>query len=266
MKRTLNPLFLSLVALFFLACQPNSQAAGKETDPLAPSAKAPDHSPFTTLLQRHVDREGMVNYKGFIQDMAALDKYLETLSRSAPDKKTWSEAEQIAYWINVYNAFTIKLIADNYPVKSIQDLHPKVKIPLVNTVWHKKFFQIGGEDMSLDQVEHKILRKEFEEPRIHFAINCASYSCPPLMNAAFTAENLDKELDKMTRAFINDPKRNKITKDRAELSKIFSWFTGDFTKNGNLIAYINRYSKVKLEPKAKISYMEYDWSLNEQKK
>jgi hypothetical protein len=226
-------------------------------------AMPPSHQPWTELLSQHVANNGNVNYKGFIKDKAKLDRYLDALSSSPPDKNTWSEQEQVAYWINAYNAFTVKLIVDNYPVKSIQDLHPTFNIPLVNTVWHKKFFKIGGEDASLDQIEHKILRKEFDEPRIHFAINCASVSCPPLRNEAYEAAKLDKQLDEQARIFINNITYNNIRADRAEISSIFSWFKGDFTSSGSLIDYLNRYSKTKINPNAKVSHMKYNWDLNE---
>ncbi|HSJ67025.1 MAG TPA: DUF547 domain-containing protein, partial [Anditalea sp.] len=192
-----------------------------------------------------------------------LEKYLNVLSTSPPDKNIWSENEQLAYWINAYNAFTVKLIVDNYPVKSIQDLHPLFKIPLINTVWHKKFFQIGGEDTSLDQIEHKILRKEFNEPRIHFAINCESVSCPPLRNEAYVAEKLEKQLEEQGRIFINNLPYNKINADKVEISSIFKWFKGDFTKNGSIIDYLNKFSKVQISSNAKISHLEYNWGLNE---
>jgi hypothetical protein len=223
----------------------------------------PSHQLFDELLKKHVTPKGMVNYKGFIQDKTKLEKYLDLLSNNAPDRKTWSKNEQLAYWINAYNAFTIKLIVDNYPVKSIKDLDPKVSIPLVNTVWHIKFFKIGGQDASLDEIEHKILRKEFEEPRIHFAINCASISCPKLLNEAFRSDIIDYQLDKVAKSFINDPSQNKITPNKIEISQIFSWFKGDFTKNGSLIDYLNQYSSVKISSNAKISHLNYDWSLNE---
>ncbi|MTI19476.1 DUF547 domain-containing protein, partial [Fulvivirga sp. RKSG066] len=189
----------------------------------------PSHEIWNELTKKHVKANGMVDYKGFINDRKKLEAYLDLLSNNAPDKDKWSENEQLAYWINAYNAFTIKLIIDNYPLESIQDLHPTLKIPGVNTVWHKKFFKIGGEEASLDEIEHDILRKEFEEPRIHFAINCASFSCPPLRAEAYMADKLDKQLDEMATQFINDDKRNKITPDNPEVSKIFSWFTKDFT-------------------------------------
>ncbi|MCH7413586.1 DUF547 domain-containing protein [Belliella sp. R4-6] len=247
--------FILSILLFNFSCGASNLGAK--------ATKAPSHKEFDALLKKHVSSSGVVDYKGFIEDKAKLHIYCDLLSNNAPDRKTWTKEEQLAYWINAYNAFTIKLIADNYPVESIQDLHPKIKIPLVNTVWHIKFFKIGGQDASLDEIEHKILRKEFDEPRIHFAINCASYSCPPLLNEAFVAEKVDAQLDKVAKSFINDHKRNKISADKIEVSKIFSWFKGDFTKNGSLIDYLNKYSKVKINPKAKVSHLDYDWSLNE---
>jgi hypothetical protein len=247
-----------LLLLFFLcsaACA-SSELGQKNSTP-------PPHKIFDELLKKHVSNDGIVDYKGFINDKEKLETYLSLLSNNAPDRENWSKNEQLAYWINVYNAFTIKLIVDNYPVNSIQDLHPTIKIPLVNTVWHKKFFKIGGKDASLDEVEHKILRKEFDEPRIHFAVNCASYSCPPLLNEAFVPEKIDQQLDSQAKKFINDKRHNKISANEIEISQIFSWFKGDFTQNGNLIDYLNKYSNVKISSGAKISNMEYDWSLNE---
>lgn len=223
----------------------------------------PSHQLWDQLVRAHVKPDGSVNYKGFIQDKSKLEQYLKLISDNAPDRKTWSKDEQMAYWINAYNAFTVKLIVDNYPVKSIRDLGPTLKIPLIKDVWHYKFFKIGGEESSLDEIEHSILRKEFDEPRIHFAINCASVSCPPLLNEAFVAEKLEAQLTKVATTFINDPTRNKITADQAQVSSIFSWFKGDFTKKGTLIDFLNLYSKIKIKATAKISHLDYNWNLNE---
>jgi len=251
----MKPIILILAFFVTIACGgPIPEMAGTE---------APDHSIWNILLQKHVSPKGKVNYKGFISDKASLEAYLELLSKNAPDRETWSEEEQLAYWINAYNAFTVKLIVDNYPTGSIRDLGPKLKIPLVNDVWHYKFFKIGGQESSLDEIEHSILRKEFEEPRIHFAINCASVSCPPLLNEAFIPEKLESQMDKVAKGFINDPSRNKISKNEVEVSPIFSWFKGDFTKNGSLIDFLNKYSNIKINSDAKVSHMKYDWNLNE---
>lgn len=225
--------------------------------------KPPSHQNFDEFLKKFVSEEGKVDYKGMGLQKGDLEKYLNLLSKNPPDRTTWTKEEQLAYWINAYNAFTLKLILDHYPIKSIQDIKPKYPIPLINTVWHLEFFQIGGKPASLDEIEHKILRKEFDEPRIHFAINCASISCPILSRDAYIPEKLEKQLDSAARGFINDPKRNKISFDKVEISKIFSWFGEDFTRNGSLIDYLNRYSKFKISPKAKINHLNYDWSLNE---
>ena len=223
----------------------------------------PSHQIWDQLVKAHVKPSGLVDYKGFIKDKAKLEQYLKLISENAPDRKTWSKNQQLAYWINAYNAFTVKLIVDNYPTQSIRDLGPKLKIPLIKDVWHYKFFKIGGVESSLDEIEHSILRKEFDEPRIHFAINCASVSCPPLLNEAFMPEKLESQLQKVAVAFINDPTRNKINPDKVQISAIFSWFQGDFTKKGSLIDFLNQYAKVKIKSNAKVSHLDYNWNLNE---
>jgi hypothetical protein len=228
------------------------------------SGNPPSHEIFDDLLRSNVSGD-QVDYKGFINSKEKFEKYLDLISENPPDRGKWSKKEQLAYWINAYNAFTIKLIIDNYPVESIQDLHPTIYIPLVRTVWHKKFFNIGEVEMNLDEIEHDILRKEFNEPRIHFAINCASFSCPPLRNEAFTADKIDKQLEEQAVTFVNDSERNKISTNSADVSRIFSWFSKDFTKDGSLIQFLNKYSKVKLNEDAKIKYLDYDWSLNDKK-
>lgn len=253
--KILKSSLIGLLIFGLFACS-GSLLGGTGTNP-------PSHLPWDQLLKSHVGTDGKVNYKGFIKDKAKLEAYLKTLSENAPDRSKWSKKEQLAYWINAYNAFTVKLIVDNYPTESIRDLGPKLKIPMVSDVWHYKFFKIGGKESSLDEIEHSILRKEFEEPRIHFAINCASVSCPPLLNEAFVSEKLESQLQKVAVNFINDPKRNKITPESAQVSSIFSWFKGDFTKKGSLNDFLNQYSKVKLKPNAKISFLDYDWNLNE---
>jgi hypothetical protein len=148
---------------------------------------------------------------------------------------------------------TIDLIVRNYPLKSIKD----IKNP-----WEQRSWSIGKKSISLKEIEHEILRK-MNEPRIHFGINCASFSCPPLMNEAFTAAKVDAQLERLAVQFINDPKRNRITRDRIEISNIFRWFKKDFTKNGDLIDFLNKYSKVAIDKNARLRYMDYDWSLNE---
>ncbi|GEO21271.1 DUF547 domain-containing protein [Cyclobacterium qasimii] len=250
-----NLLFYFSILLINLSCGSSSLGQVGTTPP--------SHSTFDTLLKMHVSEQGKVDYKGFIADVDKLDTYLALLSNNAPDRNAWSEAEQLAYWINAYNAYTIKLIINHYPVESIRDIGPKLSIPIVNTVWHLEFFEIGGKPASLDEIEHKILRKEFDEPRIHFAINCASISCPRLWNRAYTAKNLDAELEQSARSFINDPNYNDLANNRAAVSSLFSWFSSDFTKNGSLVDFINQYATKPLNKDAEITYKDYNWNLNE---
>ncbi len=230
----------------------------------AASAVAIDHSGFDNLLKKNVSDKGLVNYKALKADPAALDQYLALVSKNPP-AASWSKNEQMAYWINAYNAYTIRLILDHYPLKSIKDIGSKIKIPFVTTPWAAKFFSIGGEKMSLDNIEHGTLRKNYNDPRIHFALVCASISCPRLRNEAYTPAKLDAQLDDQGRDFLNNPAKNKPGKTSAQLSKYFDWYKGDWEKNGQSVsAWVNKYSTVKMDAKASISYLGYNWSLNAQ--
>jgi len=217
---------------------------------------------YNVLLNKHVSEKGNVNYKGFIEDREPFEEYLDLLAEMPPSD-SWSEDEKLAYWINAYNAFTIKLIIEHYPIESIEELHPTLYIPGVRSVWHKKFFSIGGVEMNLNDIEHEILRKQFEELRIHFAIVCASKSCPKLLNEAYVADKLEEQLTAQVKGFLADDFRNKISTDKVELSKIFSWFKEDFTKDGSLIDFVDQYTEIQINEDADISYLKYDWGLNE---
>lgn len=218
------------------------------------------HQSLTTLLQKHVSSDGRVNYASLKADSNALNDYLGLLEHHHPNKG-WTSNERKAYWINTYNAFTLRLIIRNYPVSSIKDLGGAVY--KVNTPWDIRFITIEGYNYDLNNIEHDILRKEWSDARIHFAVNCASVSCPILANTAYEAATLDTQLDEAARRFINDPTRNRLSNDEAELSKIFRWFKGDFTRKGNLIDFINHYAENPLNASASINYLDYDWNLNE---
>lgn len=153
-----------------------------------------DHSTYDKLLKKYVTAQGLVDYKGFKADETVFNQYLALLNKNPP-AASWSKADQMAYWINAYNAYTIRLILDHYPVQSIKDIGSKIQIPFVTTPWAAKFFSISGEQMSLDNIEHGILRQKFDDPRIHFTLVCASISCPRLRNEAYTAAQLEKQLD-----------------------------------------------------------------------
>lgn len=220
------------------------------------------HAIWDELTHKHVTDEGFVNYKGFIKDSSKLNNYLELLSKNHP-KDTWTSNQRKAYWINAYNAFTIKLIVDNYPVESIKDLGGSIY--KVNTPWDIKFIKIGEEEYDLNNIEHSILRKEWEDPRIHAAVNCASVSCPALMQGAYIADKLDQQLDTQMKRFIQDSNKNTIAKNELKLSRIFKWFSGDFKNiSPSVIAYLNKYSSVEISEDADIEYVEYDWSLNDE--
>ena len=218
------------------------------------------HKIWDDLLKKHVDDNGWVNYKEFIKDTIQLNEYLELLKNNPPNEKKWTKEEQMAFWINAYKAFTVKLILDNYPLTSIKDI--KKGIPFVNTVWDIKFIKIGKNTYDLNNIEHSKLRKKFKDPRIHFAINCASISCPNLNNNAFISDILDQQLNNVAQKFINDKSKNIIKSNKLELSKIFNWYQSDFTTNSSLIDYLNRYSAIKINANANIDYMDYNWKLN----
>ena len=212
---------------------------------------------FNELLQENVDNQGNVNYTNLKKKEQKLDSYLTYLEKTSPDK-SWSKNKQKAFWINAYNAYTIKLILQNYPVKSITKIKKKGK-----NAWNIPFAKVADKTYSLDHIEHKILREKLFDPRIHVGVNCASGSCPKLHNKAFTEANINDELEKLMVAFINDPKRNKISKEKMiHISEIFNWFKADFTKKGSVIEYINKYATKKVSNKAKIHYLPYDWNLN----
>lgn len=211
---------------------------------------------FDSLLQKNVDKTGRVDYQSLKNNETLLDNYLAYIQNNEPTKN-WSSNKKKAFWINTYNAYTIKIILNNYPLKSIRDIKIDGK-----TAWKIPFVKVGQKRYTLDQIEHKILRKKFNDPRIHVGINCASVSCPRLWNFAFTEDNIASSLDNLMKEFINDTTRNKISKNNLEISEIFNWFSKDFMKNGTIINYLNTYAAIKISEKASIKYLTYDWSLN----
>ena len=220
------------------------------------------HELWDKLLKKYVDEKGMVNYVGFMQDSSQLKAYLKLLSENAPNNNRWSKDDQLAYWINAYNAFTVDLVLKHYPVKSIKDIGPAIQIPLVNTPWQIKFIEINGKEHDLDNIEHNIIRKNFDEPRIHFALVCAAISCPRLRNEAFTGQALEEQLTDQAKVFLSNDSKNRISEEKIEISKIFKWYGGDFKKGTSLIELLNQYTDVEIKANAKVSYMDYDWKLN----
>jgi hypothetical protein len=219
-----------------------------------------DHALFVSLLSSHV-KDGVVDYKGFKADEAILDRYLDALA--AVDPGALSTDEQFAFYVNAYNAWTIKLILTRYPdIRSIKELGS-----LFSSPWKKTIARIDGERLTLDQIEHDILRKRFKDPRVHFAVNCASKSCPPLQGEPFTGDLLNDQLDQAARAFINAPRFNRLEGETLWVSKIFDWFPEDF--NGDVIGYFIAFADGPLrdqlaqnKDRIKVKFLEYDWSLN----
>lgn len=211
-----------------------------------------NHNNWNTLLQKHVSEQGNVNYKGLKTDRKALLNYISSLSENTPND-SWTKEEKLAYWINAYNAMTIDLILRHYPLESIKD----IKDP-----WDQRYWKLDKKWYNLNEIEHEILRK-MNDPRIHFGIVCASFSCPKLQNEAFEASRIDAQLTLATKAFLNDSNRNEISGNNIKLSKIFQWFAKDFKQNGTLIDFLNLYSTTEISAKAKKSFKDYNWNLNE---
>ncbi|WP_034041608.1 DUF547 domain-containing protein [Wocania ichthyoenteri] len=215
----------------------------------------PIHQLWDELLLKHVSKNGNVNYKSFKTERKKLLTYIHTLNLMFSNEKfdTFSKEEKLAFWINAYNAMTIDLILRHYPIKSIKD----IKNP-----WKQRFWKLDKKWWNLNDIEHEILRK-MDEPRIHFAIVCASVSCPKLLNEAYTASNLEEQLIKVTQCFLSDSTKNNISENTLKLSKIFQWFAKDFKQNGSLVDFLNQYSGVQISAKAKKSFKNYNWGLNE---
>lgn len=250
-------LLICIIALSTSCTLPSCRTiSGLETD-----SQPFTHEQWTNLLQKHVNPDGWVNYDGFIKDSLQLNNYLQQIESNYPNEKNWSREQILAYWINAYNAYTVQIVIRNYPVASIKDIKPGVAF--LNSVWDIKFITIEGEQLDLNNIEHNILRK-MNEPRIHFAVNCASYSCPKLLNTAYEAATIDNQLNQQAIDFINDPKRNVIAAEKADVSSIFNWFTGDFTNDGSLKDFLNKYSKVPIAENTGINFLEYNWNLNKQ--
>lgn len=221
-----------------------------------------NHGLYGELLNNYV-KHGVVDYRGFKKHESKLDRYLKVLEEV--DSKTLSRAEQFAFYVNAYNAWTIKLILSGYPgVKSIKDLGSLFKSP-----WKKKICRIDGDIITLDNIEHDILRPRFRDPRVHFAVNCASKGCPPLRSEPYRGSTLDKQLDDSVSSAINNPARCRLERKILYLNKIFDWFSEDF--EGGVVDFVLKYAKGDLKNrleankyKIKVKYINYDWSLNGQ--
>lgn len=225
---------------------------------------AVDQTPlYGALLQQYV-KNGEVDYTGLKKKEAQLDSYLDYLA--ATDPTQMAEKDRFAFYINAYNAYTIKLILthfeDGRPPGSIKDIGSFFSKP-----WSIQFVKIGGKTYTLDNIEHDILRPTFKDPRVHFAINCASKSCPPLLSEPYSSTTLDQQLNDATRAFINNHRENRMEDATLYVSAIFKWFKEDFQNDP--VRFFEQYAQNGLEKKLadhkgriKVKYLQYDWSLN----
>jgi hypothetical protein len=225
----------------------------------ARSGKTFDKGLYGELLSTYAKVEG-VDYKGLKDEEERLDRYLKMLAETDPD--ALPRNEQFALYINAYNAYTLKLILKNYPVDSIKDIGGWFSGP-----WKIRFCKIGGKTLTLDEIEHDILRPRFKDPRVHFAINCASKSCPPLIPKPYEGSTLDQQLDGSTRGFLNNPQRNRLEGDTLYVSKIFKWFADDF--KGDVVGFFLKHAEGDMKARLssprdriKIEYLDYDWGLN----
>lgn len=230
------------------------------------------HKAWDVLLKKYVKVAGpasTVDYKTWKTETGALDTYLAELSGVAKSTyDSWTENQKMAFLLNAYNGYTIRLILNNYPVKSIKKIGG-----LFSSPWKQKFFKLFGEEKHLDGIEHDMLRKDFKEARVHFGVVCASIGCPQLRKDAFTPDKVREQLEAGAVAFLSDTSRNRWNKEKGELelSNIFKWFSEDFTKEAPSVgAWVSkRMSKDPAEiekiSNAKISHLDYDWNLNEVK-
>jgi len=232
-----------------------------------------DHSAHAQVLQGYVVN-GRVEYSKLKQERQDLDEYVKSLeSLSRENYKEMSRDEKIAFWINAYNAAAIKLVVDHYPLQKRFGwkalAYPENSIQQIPNVWDRKVLKALGGKLSLNQIEHQILRKEFREPRIHFALVCASLGCPVIRSEPYQGSKLDAQLNEQIRGFLADSRKARYDEaiDTLYLSPIFKWFRKDFEKVGGIIGFIKNYLPQNianhLSERTKIKWLDYDWSLND---
>ncbi|RMF19732.1 MAG: DUF547 domain-containing protein [Deltaproteobacteria bacterium] len=268
------------VAVFLLAVSA-AHAGPPPGDQFPQATTAPTsverHGAWTALLERYAGG-GRVDYRGLASDKPRLEAYLRQLAATRREAfARWSRSDRIAFWINAYNAYTVSMILDHYPVESIWNVTPLWKRPLGGPFKLKLMPlghlapSLGRPLLSLDDVEHGILRGIYGERRVHFAVVCASRGCPPLRSEAYEGPTLDEQLDAATRGFLADRAKNRYdaSTNTLVLSPIFRWFSEDFQGEGGVVGWFRRFGPVEAARKLgqagppAIRYSEYDWSLNE---
>ncbi|WP_420585776.1 DUF547 domain-containing protein [Ruegeria sp.] len=266
----LLPLLAACASVERLALPPATPLPGTAlTQSAPPPGTQVSHSDWSVFLSRYVapDVQGVnrVAYSQVTQsDRARLDRYLTDLQ--AVDSARLTRDQQLAYWINLYNAVTVDVILDNYPVASIRDIREG---PLSIGPWNQPLVQVGGETLTLNDIEHRIIRPTYNEPRIHYALNCAAVGCPNLMGRAWEAKTLERDLAAAERAYINDPRGVRFDENGGLiLSKIYIWFREDFGPNEQaVLTYIQTAAdpelRAKLQEVRRVKAYKYDWTLND---
>lgn len=246
---------------------------------------------YSKVLETYVNEKGNVNYRELKENSSELEAFLNNLETLDPKNyQEWNKEEKIAFWINSYNAFTLKVIIDHYPIKSsfFRSLsYPKNSIRQIPGAWDKITFSVMGKELTLDQIEHQILRREFQEPRIHMALVCAANSCPLLRREPYEGFKLHEQLKDQTEKFLAEPRNFSIDKinRRIYLSSVFKWFGEDFIKTYGVKTRIKGHNpeeravlhfisqhlpeeerKFLYEGFYSIKYIKYNWTLNEQEK
>ncbi|MPZ21509.1 MAG: DUF547 domain-containing protein [Luteitalea sp.] len=270
-------MMLPRFALVGLLAVTTPAVAGPATEPFDH-----DYSDYAALLGEHVV-DDRVDYTRLKANRAHLDRVVASLNAVRPsDIQKWSRAEQLAFWINAYNIFTLRVIVDHYPINgSWFSLYPRNSIRQIDGVWTKLTWQAAGRRVTLDDIEHGIIRREFAEPRIHFAVNCASVSCPPLAIAPYRAAALDQQLDDAARRYLTSPLGLVVDGTTLRVSSIFKWYGKDFVAgfaaegSGSrsaveraTLGVVGRYgpreaATLAARGQAFISYLDYDWTLND---
>jgi hypothetical protein len=269
---------LGVILLLALPCLGGTVAAqeARAPDDPARATSTPvrdtiDHTPFDRLLREYVNAEGRVDYAGLQADAdSVLDPYLRRLATTDPG--AMGRDARLAFWINAYNAYTLKLIVDHYPLETIWAVTPGPPEPKENSPFGLEVGAVADTMRTLDEIEHEIIRVRFDEPRIHFALVCAAESCPPLRREAYVGARLDAQLDAQARAFLHDTSKNRIPAgpDTIALTRILKWYGGDF---GDTPADLQRALAPYFEGRIRerlgqaaytIEYRSYDWALNDQ--
>lgn len=216
-------------------------------------------------------KDGLVDYSAVKKDSSVLDRYLtQVKSVSQAEYDVWSDNQKVSFWLNVYNALTVKTVVAHYPIqKSLLNsvLYPANSIQQISNVWDNSLISIMGKALSLNFIEHKILRADFKEPRVHFALVCASIGCPSLRDESYVAAKLDKQLDDQTVVFFKDPIKNRFDSEsnKLYLSPIFKWFKDDFGGKQGILSFAAQYFPVKFSvDSVRLRWLGYDWTLNEQ--